>query len=287
MRDFIRDKGATHAVATVRQYLWAISREHRAAGLAAQDPTETEAVKLAMRALARRRDRRPRQARALNREAVDRMLDAAGRASGPLKAKRDAALLSTAYDTMCRRSEIADMLVGHIAFPEPPNEDGAVLVPFSKTNQTADGDEDWRFLSAETLDLLCAWFDAAGIDPLDPEQAARPVFRPVNRHGGVRPHTGDNARGRPDDALWPEDVRRVFRALARAAGLPLQGVGGHSTRVGGAQDLVAEGHALADIAVAGGWRDPKMVIRYAGRLAVRDNAMAKAARSRRAARARG
>src|SRR6185312_6059819 len=105
---------------------------------------------------------------------------------------------------------------------------------------------------------LKRWLSASGV-------AEGPLFRSVGKGGAV---------GGP---LSPDDVARIFRRLARRAGVPSDGISGHSTRVGAAQDLTAGGFGLNDIMLAGGWRSPQMVARYTERLAVRRGAMAKLA----------
>jgi site-specific recombinase XerD len=127
---------------------------------------------------------------------------------------RDQALLATAYATLARRGELVAL------FAEDLHTDadgwGMIAIRRSKTDQEAEG-------------------AVAGIAPDAMAQlaAARitrgPVFRNVDRHGRV------------GAALEPGSVSRIFKAMARAAGLTARGAtnfSGHSTRVGGAQDLI-------------------------------------------------
>ena len=60
----------------------------------------------------------------------------------------------------------------------------------------------------------------------------------------------------------PHDPGLVGPAAAVAAGLG-DGYTGHSSRVGMAQDLVAAGAELPAVMVAGRWKSPGMVSRYA------------------------
>ncbi len=92
-----------------------------------------------------------------------------------------------------------------------------------------------------------------------------PVFRAVRK--------ADNIGGRLDAG----DVARIFKLLARHAGIEADDISGHSTRVGAAQDLAAAGFGLPEILIAGGWRSPTMVGRYTEHLAARSGAMAKLA----------
>ena len=68
----------------------------------------------------------------------------------------------------------------------------------------------------------------------------------------------------------------LFRSV-RKGGIAADGISGHSTRVGAAQDLAAAGFGLPETMVAGGWRSPEMVGRYTERQAVAGGAMARLA----------
>lgn len=81
---------------------------------------------------------------------------------------------------------------------------------------------------------------------------------------------------KPTDSVFSMTPRVVNRTVARAcrhAGLG-EGFGGHSARVGMAQDLTAAGFDLASIMQAGRWRSPAMVARYSQKLAADRSAVA-------------
>ena len=87
--------------------------------------------------------------------------------------------------------------------------------------------------------------------------------------------------GRIGEPLDPSQVPRIFKAMACRAGLPAElvdGLSGHSTRVGAAQGMVAAGIGLPAILQAGRWKSPAIVGRYAGRLLARNGAAAQFAR---------
>ena len=98
---FIDVQAAIKAPATVRRYISSIARLHRAAGI--DNPTDDDTVKLALKRMARANGQRQKQADALNRSHVDRMLIAAGTTKIAL---RDKVLLAVAYDLLARRSEL-------------------------------------------------------------------------------------------------------------------------------------------------------------------------------------
>ena len=87
--------------------------------------------------------------------------------------------------------------------------------------------------------------------------------------------------GRVGGALPPGQVARIFKAMARDAGMPeavVGGLSGHSTRVGAAQDMVAAGIELPAILQAGRWKSTAMVNRYGERLLARRSGAAQLAR---------
>ena len=56
-----------------------------------------------------------------------------------------------------------------------------------------------------------------------------------------------------------------------------EGISGHSTRVGAAQDLTAAGFGLAEIMQNGRWKTGETLMRYTEHLQARRGAMAKLA----------
>ena len=102
------------------------------------------------------------------------------------------------------------------------------------------------FVSADTLGRLDVWLADAGI-------TAGPLFVPLG-----------NAR--QASRLGEADIARIFRRRAAAAGIAPEAIGGHSTRVGAAQDMVAHNLGMAAIQQAGGWKSPRMPARYGEQL---------------------
>jgi integrase len=254
---FLDAMAETRAVATVRRYVSSIASMHRAAGV--PDPTkdERQTVRLALRRIARAKGTRQRQASPVNYPVLVRLLACLGRST---RAVRDAALLSLAYDTLARRSELVALDVEHIRFAEDGT--GAVLIARSKTDQEGAGMV--RFIAADTVERVRAWLRISGA-------TAGPLLPAVGKGGRIG--------GR----LSADDVARVVKRAARAAGMPASGISGHSTRVGACQDLTAMGASLPEVMQAGGWKSPAMPARYGEHLVARRGAMAKlAAQQRRA-----
>ena len=81
--------------------------------------------------------------------------------------------------------------------------------------------------------------------------------------------------GRRSERLSGETVARIFKQMARAAGIEPSSISGHSTRIGKAQDCVAAGIGIAAIMRDGGWKTEAMVARYTEHLRLRESASAK------------
>jgi integrase len=243
--------GGVKAPATVRRYVSSIATFHRAARLS--NPTADEVVRLALRRLHRLKGRAQVQATALTRNLVERMLEAA---ESGLRAQRNRALLAMAYDTLARRSELVALDRADL---EDATDHGTITIRRSKTDQEGMGQV--RYVAPDSMREVRAWLTNAGHDK-------GPLFRAVSKSGVI---------GGPLD---PGDVARVFKAMARAAGINpemVAGISGHSSRVGAAQDQVRFGVELPAVMQAGGWKSPAMVARYSAKIEARRGGAAKLA----------
>jgi integrase len=282
---FLRDQ-AEHGkkAATLGRYASSIARLHSLADL--PDPTRSELVRLELKAQRRALGVRQRQARGLRfRGDVADPLLAAGPvgvcveamlAAAPacLQGWRDRALLSLAFDTGLRRSEIVAIRWTHVERGTAGG--GRLFVPRSKSDQEGSGS--YAYLSARTMTALRSWRSAA-------ERHDGPVFRRLHR-----------SRTRDETDVWTigaglsaQSVTLIYRAMLDAASA--QGLLGmldpaefdtwraaltaHSTRVGLTQDLFASGEDLAGIMHALRWKSPAQPARYAQALAAEANAAAR------------
>jgi integrase/recombinase XerD len=161
--------------------------------------------------------------------------------------------------TLCRRGELTALQFADLAVE--PDGFGTVVIRRSK------GDQEGRGavvpIPADAMRYLLKWVEAARI-----RDGA--LFRAVRHSGSV------------GGALDPSDVARVFKAMARRAGLSADEtsrISGHSVRVGSAQDMARYKEGVPGIMAAGRWKTPEMVGRYTAKQGARQSACGCARRS--------
>ena len=250
---FVDAKAEERAPATVRRYVTSLGIAHRALGL--EKTVKSPPVQLALKRMHRRKGRRQDQATGLTWPLRQRLMAAAG--DRPID-DRNRALLAVAYDALLRRAELVSLQVPDLL--EEVRGEGSLLVRRSKTDCEGMGEIVW--VGRDTVRLVGTWLDRAGISD-------GMLFRSVDKGGRV------------GERLNPCQVPRIFKAMARAAGLPESvagGLSGHSARVGAAQDMVAAGIELPLILHAGRWKSTAMVNRYGERLLARRSGAAQLAR---------
>lgn len=251
---FLRNRiAAGRKRATLEHYLATLSTAHQAAGLAS--PMASLDGRLMWRAIRRELPKRQRQARGLIWDDVAAMVGQL-RTQRPRDA-RDAALLSVAYDTMCRRSELVALRADDLTTESDGS--GRLLLRRGKTDQDAEGA--LLYVSPSTMAHVHGWLTLAAI-------ATGPLFRSTPK--STRP----DRFARP---LSDRDIARIFKRCALAAGIDPELVSGHSTRVGGAQDLLAHNITTGEIMRAGRWKTERMITRYGEALAVGRGGMAQLA----------
>lgn len=252
---FVDWAGPARRPTTVQRYITSIAKLHAAVRLL--PPTEDPVVRMRLKALRRDKKARPRQAAPLRETHV---ADIVGGLGNTLIELRDRALLLAARDTGLRGANLVGLQIEELAVDGAGVMTG--LVDREKTDQLGHG----RMVafSNETRLAIEAWLHAADLGD------AGPVFRAVTKGGRIG-----------NRSLQPRTVLRRFRLMAREIGL-YEGISAHSTRVGGAQDLLEEGYELPQIMQAFGWRDPRMAMRYGERiLAARSVAVTRFDRRRR------
>jgi site-specific recombinase XerD len=252
---FIDAMATSKAPATVRRHVSSVSTFHRAAGVA--NPCEVLTVKLALKRMHREKGRAQQQAAPLSDQLIARMLVAAGTR---LRDLRDKALLTVAYTTMCRRAELVELLRDDLQI----EADGFATVTIRRSKTDQEGAGETAPITADAMRHLQAYLDHAKVE-------GGPLFRAVLKGGRV------------GEALDAGEVARIFKAMARRAGLTAEEaarISGHSTRVGAAQDAIRLGAELPAVMQAGRWKTPEMVGRYTRRLGARHGAAALIAHKR-------
>lgn len=231
---FVEAEAATKSISTIKRRVEAIKFAHRMSDIpSAAGHSE---VALALRRAGRAKLRRPKQAMGLTSEMLERI---AAACPDTLAGLRDAALVSVGYDTLCRSAELAAMRAEHLA-----GDLSTIRVPRSKADPYGDGRI--AYLSPATVQRVQHWLEASGIDD-------GPLFRGL--------HTGKL----PQTPLETSSIRRLIKRTAARAELDseaVQGLSGHSMRVGAAQDMMLAGIDAIGIMQAGGWRTFAVLARY-------------------------
>ena len=192
-----------------------------------------------MRRALRAKRARPRQALGLTRDLRDQLIAACPNC---LAGKRDRAMISLGYDTLCRRAELVGLRIEDMV----PSSSGSAQILIRRSKNDPYGLGRLGYISPETMELVRAWLTAA---KLDSGYIFRAVRDDLPGHGPMHPYA----------------VNRILKRAARAAGLPdrtIELLPGHSMRVGAAQDLIMSGLGILPIMQAGGWRTMHVVGRY-------------------------
>ena len=234
---FLEAQGPAHAPSTVRRRLYAVRKIHRLLRL--PDPTHDEEINLALRRVRRAKHARPKQARGLTRDYLQRFL--AVQPDDPW-GMRNRAMLSLGYDLLTRRSELVALNTDDLEW----RRDGTLRVLIRRSKADPFGEGRIAFTSRRSAKLVGEWLDWRGLK-------IGPLFCPI--------YAG-KALQRP---LSTDTVKRIDKTAGRHAGLDPSGVrdfSGHSMRVGAAQDLLAAGHDTAAIMRAGGWKSVNILARY-------------------------
>jgi site-specific recombinase XerD len=237
--------------ATIEHYLATLAVLHRLAAL--PSPMDSMEARLMWRGLKREHLMlRQRQAQGLTLKDIERVLV-------QLDPKlprdvRDAALITVAFETMFRRSELVALKLENLS--TETDGSGRILLPRGKTDQEGEGA--LQYLSSSAIERLQRWMTLAGIQ-------AGAIFRSTPKSG--KPD-------RYDTPLSDRDVARIFKRMAFNAGIDPERISGHSTRVGAAQDLLAANFSPAEIMRQGRWKSERMIMRYGENLSAGRGAMA-------------
>ena len=232
--------GSSRSSASIRRAICGLSAIHKLNRF--DDPTKDPDVALEMRRMHRKLGRSSHQAGSINADTLDKLLLAT---DDSIRGIRDRALLLVAYDTLCRRSELVSLQVKDVRINLKKSiVTSSILLRKSKTDQDSTGK--WLHLSQRAHQALMNW-----INILPEEQKV--LFCGLNRAQDLSPRIGAG------------QINRIYKKIARKAGLTesiIEGISGHSMRVGAAQDLLNSGASMPIIMQRGRWSKTDTVMRY-------------------------
>ena len=209
------------------------------------DPTKDPDVTLEMRRMHRKLGRSSSQAGSINADTLDKLLLAT---DDSIRGIRDRALLLVAYDTLCRRSELVSLQVKDVKINIKNGiETSSILLRKSKTDQDSTGK--WLHLSQRAHLALAEWIKKL-------PEGQEMLFCGLNRALDFSANIGAG------------QINRIYKRIARKAGLnesEIEGISGHSMRVGAAQDLLNSGASMPIIMQRGRWSKTDTVMRYVER----------------------
>jgi site-specific recombinase XerD len=256
---------------TLNSYIWAISKVHDICGL--DNVTRHIYVRSTLRAIHKQKIQVQReavtQAYPFKATDLDNITSLWLRNNSTSKELRDILILSMAYETLLRESEISRVRVGDIRLQ--PDGSGILRVVWTKTNHT--GNDEYAYMSPDTISIL--------------EQYLLKTRRALRTSGTKSDEFKDSylfmqhrRGGRPDrEFMFKEQhiSRQVISAVFKKAFIDLKLSGkswsGHSARVGAAQDLSELGKDALEIQHAGRWSSPEMPYRYSHGQSVSSGAM--------------
>ena len=196
------------------------------------------------------RDRGRGQVTGLTRETVKRMAHNAAK-TDTLAGLRNAALLRVMSDALLRIGEAVAIDCEHITTEDDGS--GRLAIHRSKTDQEGKGVS--LYLTARTVEAIRQLQVRAGY-------TTGPLFRRMLK--------GDHMS---NDRLTVDGARLAIKASAKQIGI--EGVSGHSLRIGTAQELVQRGASLVELQNAGRWTDSQMPAHYTRKQAAGKGAVAR------------
>ena len=235
--EFLEDQSSKVAPASVRRRLYAIRKVH--ALLRLPDPTSDEDINLTYRRINRRNPIRPKQAKALTQDYLERFLASEPDTPWGL---RNRAMLALGYELLTRRSELVALQNNDLEI----RKDGTLRVLIRRSKTDPFGAGRIAFTSQRTAVLVRDWLEWRG-----PEVDW--LFCPIYQGKAI------------NRSLETTTVKRLVKNAASRIGLDQEDIdafSGHSMRVGAAQDLLVKGFDTVAIMRAGGWKTVSVLARY-------------------------
>lgn len=179
------------------------------------------------------------QARGMTFEQLDQIYEMLG-GSDSLADLRDLVALSLMLECLMRRAELVSIEVEHLNFD---NDTPLLYIARSKTDQDG-SDATYVPFSDRTRRTIERWLALSGIN-------TGYLLRGLTRNGKVR-----------STKPAPDLINKITKRASELLGLDIN-LTGHSGRVGGIQELVADGHSNIAIQLNARLKTPAMVARYA------------------------
>ena len=214
---FLRVSGP-HAPATVRRRLanWSTLTRWRGLEGSFSSPSVKSAIRLAVRAINRPRNRK--SANAITGDILSKLL--ASCSGEDLTALRDRAILMVAFASGGRRrSEVAGLRIEQLVKQVPVTaEDGSSLpslgIHLARTKTSGADHDETVYLTGRPVEALTRWLEVAKIENGS-------VFRKIDRWGNVSLR-----------ALEPSAINRIVKQRAQMAGLKPEEFSAHGLRSG-------------------------------------------------------
>lgn len=248
-------------LSTIRVTCTAANNLHEAAGY--PRPTLNKQVQVELDGIRRKLKEAKRQVPALTKEHRDQIVEAYLE-EGSLRSIRDACMVSVAFDCLLRRSEVADIKMGHVferreeltegvepdkllplPFPYRSQEklDGRLFIPVSKTDQYGEGQS--LYLSPDSVRLISYMIEQLDLETDDKDAY---LFRGIQNSGFI------------EDKLSHQGVYRAMQKMSKVAGADAM-FAGHSCRIGACM-LLSKMFSLTEVMKAGRWVSPAMPAYY-------------------------
>lgn len=179
------------------------------------------------------------QARGMTFEQLDTIYDMLSE-SDSLADIRDLVALSLMLECLMRRAELVSIEIQHINLE---SETPLLYISRSKTDQDG-SDATYVPFSERTRRIIEHWLNLSGI-------TTGYLLRGLTKYGKVR-----------STKPAPDLINKITKRASELLGLDVY-LTGHSGRVGGIQELVADGHSNIAIQLNARLKTPAMVARYA------------------------
>ena len=268
VEDYLKTHSQTLHRNTLKIHLWAIGKMHVISGL--PNPCKHRYVKGQMSQIVNQKVRgreRIRQAPPFRESDLIALTQLWAPSHSPNKL-RDLMILSICYETMLRKGNIENILIGDIEFLHDGT--ASILIPFTKTNHS--GEDEVRLLSQPVTELVKRYLDLPDVN----NDASCYLLQRFKYSG--KKIDKDTSKEAAFGAELPVSAKFIVRVFARAQKaldkMEQAKFSGHSARVGATQDLLDEGYTTLQVMQAGGWSSEKMVIQYGRHSAATKGGMA-------------